>query len=301
MSKRALLNLTLLCVVIALALVVFYKPGKDKPANTKLTDFENSDIQLIQLDRTGNPTIKFKRVDKTWHMTEPYTLKANSITVEALLDLLAYNHHGQYDMAELDPKTYGLDLPRASITFNEKYKFDFGTTETLNKYRYIRYNNKLNLTDDYYYHRILGAATSFLDHALLPENSQIENLIIPGLKLTQQDGTWQANPSPSKFSNDRANELAENWQHAHGNEITQYDPAKEKASAKVIIQLKGNDAAITYDILTIDNEFYLGRADLKIKYKLAKEKRRDLLQLPAALNTSDIVTPEAESPKATSK
>lgn len=283
MLSRSRLNLLLVLIVIVLAIVVIYKPGKEKPTNTRLSEVDKATITHIQLSRTGQKTIRFEKHGKDWFMTEPYALKANTINVEALLDLLAYNHHGQYDINKLDLATYGLDKPRASIVFNNNLKFEFGGTESLNRYRYILFNHTLNLTDDYYYHRLLGTPVSFLDHALLPTRAKITSLSIPGLTLTQDKGHWTITPAVDKFSNDRANELVDNWQHAHGNEITEYDHSKHQKQGQVRIGLQDQDSPLVFDILTINNTFYLARPDLNIKYQMATEKRRDLLQLPVPL------------------
>lgn len=282
-SPRNLLNLVLILVVISLVLVVIYKPGKEEKPNTKLTQIDLASVTTIKIERTGTQPISFLLEGKDWQMLTPFAMKANKIKVESLLDLLMYDYRARYDMADLDEKKYGLDIPRTSITFNEEYKFEFGSTEPLNKYRYIRYQNTLYLTDDYYYHRILGSAMSFLDHALINNKKKIVKIELPGLTLTLKDAKWQAKPAPKKYSNDQANELIDHWTHSHAIEMLSYPPIK--GTGQVRVYFEGVKTPIRFDIFTLNNEFYLGRKDLNITYKLANEKRRDLLQLPPAINT----------------
>ena len=288
MSRRNLINLVLLIAVVALILVVIYKPGKEDDSNKKIVTVDKANITQIKIERTGNQDITFALQEGHWHMLTPYNLKANKIKVESLLDLLGYTYHARYAMADLDAKQYGLDIPRTKITFNNEYKFEFGTTEPLNKYRYIRYQQALYLTDDYYHHRTLGAPTTFLDHALLDDKSNITKIELPNLTLTLQDAKWEAKPKPEKFSNDQANELIDHWKHSHAIEMLAYPPVKGTGQIRIYLDNSATDntqGPIRFDIFTINDEFYLGRKDLNIAYKLAKEQRRDLLQLPPIIET----------------
>ena len=281
LSKRNLINLVLAVVVITLVLVVIYKPGKEE-TSTKIIQIDTSPVTSIKIERVGTQATSFLLEDKDWHMVEPYAMKANKIKVESLLDLLQYNYHARYDIADLDVKKYGLDIPRTTITFNEEHKFEFGSTEPLNKYRYIRYKDTLYLTDDFYYHRILGAATSFLDHALIDKKHKITKIELPGLTLTLKDAKWEAKPKPKQYSNDQANELVDHWMLSHAIEINSYPPVR--GTGQVRVHVEGRKTPIHFDIFTFNDEFFLGRKDLNITYKLAAEKRRDLLQLPPAIN-----------------
>ena len=283
MSSRNLLNLVLVVVVVALVLIVVYEPGKQEEASRLISNVDKALVTEISIERIGNSPIILSLVDKQWQMQAPYKMKANKIKAESLLDLLAYNYHARYDMAELDAKLYGLDLPRTTITFNKEYKFEFGSTEPLKNNRYIRFQNILYLTDDYFYHRILGAATSFLDHELLDAKLNITKIELPGLTLSLNDAKWEARPKPAKYSNDQANELVDHWKHSHAIEMLAYPPAK--GTGQVRIYEDENKEPIRFDIFTLNDEFYLGRKDLNIAYKLANEKRRDLLQLPPAIET----------------
>jgi hypothetical protein len=286
-SSRNLLNLFLLIIVITLVLIVIFKPGKDEEIR-QITSLEKDLVTEIKIERTGKQPIHFELKDNEWYMLEPYQLEANKIKVESLLDLLDYKYHTRYDMVELDAKKFGLDKPRATLTFNKLDKFEFGTTETLNNYRYIRYQDMLYLTNDYFYHRILGNPTTFLDHALIDNDKKITKLALPGLTLTLNNGKWEATPEPENYNNDRANELIDHWRHTHGIEIVTYPPAKGTGQIKIFFD---DNSQIGFDIFTLNDEFYLGRKDLNIAYKLAREKRRDLLRLPPAIEAAADTTP----------
>jgi len=213
-------------------------------------------------------------------------LATTQINVESLLDLLEYHYHAVYDQDKIELKKYDLDKPHATIIYNKEHRFDFGTTEALNKYRYIGHQNKMYVADDYFHHRIFGPATSFLAHALLPEGANIEGIKFPNLTLKLDDGSWRATPEPEKYSNDQANELIDKWHHAHAASVAKYKAGT--AIGTISISLKNTHKPLIFELLKNDGTYYLARPDLKIMYKLTKEQRRDLLQLPPPIAPEQI-------------
>jgi len=289
MSKRNLLNLILLGIVAVLVLVVVYEPGVEKKTQPPLTSIVKATINKVTIERTGQPSVTLEKQGDDWVMQTPFQILANKIKVETLLALVEQESFAQYPLKDLDVKSYGLDIPRASIIFNDKERFDFGGTEPLNKRRYIRYNDNLHVINDYFYYQLMSPVTVFVDHKLLPQNDNITKLVLPGLSITLKDGTWQLEPKTDGQSNEQANELIENWKLTHAMQISDYDGKSAKQSAEVYLDNK--DTPITFHIL-IDNEhFFLARPDLGLKYEIARDKVNELLKLP-----SKIDIPAAEQP-----
>ncbi|VAW90628.1 hypothetical protein MNBD_GAMMA21-1917 [hydrothermal vent metagenome] len=283
MTSKSKLNIALLMAVAFLVLIVIYKPGKDPEDKYQISRLDKSSVNHIRLERIEAEPIEFSKVDGKWNMLTPYTLATTQINVESLLDLLSYNYHAVYDKNKIDLKKYGLDIPRATIIYNKQQRFDFGSTEALNKYRYLGHNDKMYVVNDYFHHRILGAATSFLDHALLPAGQNIVQIKFQHLSLKLNDGTWLATPEPENYSNDQANALIEKWQTAHAAGILKYDKTKYTDATtigNIEIDLENKDTTLTFKLIKYENAYYLARPDIKILYKLSKEQRRDLLQLP---------------------
>ena len=83
-------------------------------------------------------------------------------------------------------------------------------------------------------------------------------------------------------SNDRANELVENWRLSHAMNISAYDGKSDKKQAAVY--LDNNDTPIIFHIMFENDSVFLGRADLGIKYEIVKDKGFELLKLPAKLD-----------------
>lgn len=295
MSKRNLLNLILLGIVAILILVVVYEPGVEKKTQPPLTSIDKATINKVTIERTGQPSVTLEKQGDDWVMQAPFQILANKIKVETLLALVEQESFAQYPLKYLDVKTYGLDIPRASVIFNDKERFDFGGTEPLNKRRYIRYNDKLHVINDYFYYQLMSPVTVFVDHKLLPQNDNITKLELPGLSLTLQDGTWQLKPKTDAQSNEQANELIDNWKLTHAMQISDYDGKSAKQSAEVYLDDK--DTPITFHILIDSEHFFLARPDLALKYEIARDKVNELLKLPSKIDipTSDQPPPVTNS------
>jgi hypothetical protein len=289
MSKRNLLNLILLGIVAVLVLVVVYEPGVEKKTKTPLATIDKSTINKITIERTGQEQVTLEKQDGNWVMQAPFHIRANKIKTESLLALVELETFAHYPLKDLDVKNYGLDIPRASITFNDKERFDFGGTEPLNKRRYVRYRDTLYVMNDYFYYQLMSPITVFVDHKLLPESDNITKLVLPALTLTLHDGTWQLQPKTDGQSNEQANELIENWKLSHAMQISDYDGKSAQQSAEVYLDNK--DTPITFHILLDKEHFYLARPDLGLQYEIARDKVNELLKLPSKI---DIPTAEEQ-------
>lgn len=294
MSTRNLINLVLLVIVAILVLVVIYEPGKAPPTTQTLTTLDEKTIHRIHISRTGQADVSLQRtLDASgqpghWQMTAPFHVQANRIKAESLLGLLKQKSLADYSLEGLDIKSYGLDHPRASITFNDKWKFEFGSTEPINQHRYLRLNNHLYVIDDHFYYQLMSPVTVFVDHQLLTTGEPIKKMILPDFSLSLHDGGWRIAPARNDFSNDQANELIENWRSAHAMHIEEYKPATQAKQVQVYLQ--DHEKPIVFDIIIHADKFFLGRADLGLKYQIAKDNQRQLLQLPPRIETPDVDT-----------
>ena len=292
MSKRNLINLILLAVVGALVLIVAYEPGIETKSNPKLATIDKNSISKITVERTGQQTVTLAKADSGWSMQEPYKISANKIKAESLLTLVEQESFAQYPLKDQNVKPYGLDIPRASITFNDKDRFDFGGNEPLNKRRYVRYNDNLYVINDTFYYQLMSPVTTFVNHKVLPDNDNITKLVLPDFSLTLQDAKWELAPKQDGVSNDRANELVENWRLSHAMNISEYNGKSDKKQAAVY--LDNSDTPIIFHIMIENDSVFLGRADLGIKYEIVKDKGFELLKLPAKLDVP--VTEPTDNP-----
>lgn len=283
MSSRNLLNLVLLVVVAALVAVVIIDPGKKVVPVIRLSSLSKSDVHKIEIVRPGAKTVVLEKKADKWRMLKPYAMPANSFKAEAISELVEAKAKAHYPIKQgEDLKPYGLTPPQLSVTFNDKVKLEFGGIETLKYLRYIRENNELYLIFDRFFSNISNPPPEFVDHKLLTGHPDITRLVLPKLTLSADGDKWRTQPPIKELSNDRVNELLDNWNGAHATDVLAYTPGKVSEQAKIYI--KGESKPLVFDIIRNKHMISFARSDLGLQYEFSEDVAEDMLKLPPKLS-----------------
>ncbi len=279
MRNRLWLNLLMLLLAGILILVVIYEPGKQpEPVEPKLTSLRADDISHILISRTTGEDIELAKQNGRWQMLKPYHLPANDFRVRSLLRLSETESKSDHDLGKLNPATYGLDKPRASVTFNHKTKIIFGKTEPLQHHRYVQIGNRLHTIFDTFYYQATGSVSMFLDHSLLPPDAKITRLVLPDLQLQLENGQWQRTPPHAELSADASVELINNWRHAQAQELRTGGDTKTKAGIEIYLQDRSEP--LRFHLQHREDEYLLTRLDNGLQYVFAEDVGEQLLTLP---------------------
>ena len=173
----------------------------------------------------------------------------------------------RHQLQQLEAKTYGLDSPRATITFNQDIKISFGASEPLHKRRYLSIENELFTTDDLFYYQLASDFSRYLDPVILPPKSKINRLVLPAIELKQESGSWHRLPEETQLSADADVELVEAWQHAAALKIELID-GFNNLKANVQVYLEGKDTPLSMLYHMENDNHYLIRLDNGIRYSL---------------------------------
>ena len=287
MTSRLWLNLALLLLLGILLLVVVYEPGKKvEPPPTKLTQLTPETVTHVHLKRaTGKDIELVKESDDQWWMNNPYYLPANNFRVQSLLRLTQADSLSSHPLKDLQPATYGLDKPRAVVTFNRTTQIKFGNTEPLQHRRYVQIGELLHTVLDTFYYQAAGDPTNYLSYNLLPPTVEITKLALPDLQLVRQDGQWQRTPPHADQSADASIELINHWQHAQALELRATDIKDGKADIKIFIA--GQAEPIRFRLLQTEDETSLIRLGDGLQYIIANEVHQRLLSLPVSETQAD--------------
>ena len=281
MSKRNLLNLILFTFILILVVLVVFEPGKEKPITPPtLTNLKKDDIHHIKINRRqGEPNdqnIVFEKSTDGWMMLEPYHLRANIFRIDSILKLLSTVSFSQNNLENLDKSKFDLIIPHATITFNNKTSIVFGNNKSLKHHRYVKIDSTLHMIADTFYYQLLAKTESYIDHKLLPENNKIIKLILPGMKIEQVKGEWQAIPKADGFTADSVNQLISEWQLSQAYDIKKVK-IKKNTKADIIIQLANK--TLHFKVGNTKSDFTLTNIDTGIQYILAKDRKDKLLNL----------------------
>jgi hypothetical protein len=282
MASRLWLNLALLLLIAILGIIVFYEPGKKPlPVPTRLTQLTPASITHIHIKRISGEDIELvKEPNGQWWMHNPYHLPANEFRVQSLLRLAETESLSNHALGQLQPATYGLDQPRAIVTFDRSTQISFGNTEPLQQRRYVQIGDQLHTIVDTFYYQAAANPTIYLNHVLLPSNANILKLVLPDLQLAFKDGQWQRTPSHPEYSADASVELINNWHHAQALELRASDIKDARADIEIV--LAEQPEPIRFKLLQTEDETSLIRLGIGLQYVIANDIYDKLLALPEA-------------------
>ncbi len=290
MKRRTLVNFLLLVSAALLAALVIYEPGgTDDPASpSPLTPLSRGEITRIHVKQDSNPEITLqKQGNGLWQMTTPLPLPASQYRVDSLLQLADTPSLGSFNIQDRNLSIFGLNPPKVVLTFNQ-LTLRFGNTEPLSGHRYVAVTDKIHLVNDSAYYSVIARPAAFADHALLPANSDIEGLTLPGLYLWHERDRWHAKPASEQITTEAIEALVNEWQHSEAMSIEPLGNKKPEGET-VSLRLAGQDNAIYFVIIQRQPELKLARPDLKLLYILPPDSAARLTELP--VSKSDAGTP----------
>lgn len=302
LASRTLLNLALLIVLGLLVLLVVFKPGTTVPEIVKVTTLAKTDVHSLLLHREGVDDIQLEKLNGTWTMTAPFHYLANDFKVDSLLQLINAPSNAQYDVTPLDLAKYGLDKPRAVVTINGDQQLIFGSTEPLQQQRYLRYQNTLHIITDTFYYQVAAPATGFLNHTLIPGNTNITKIVVPTLTAELNEGKWTVTPAPKELAADQITAFIDAWRFAQALQVTPYTGKPIPPTIKIYRQGETQEQLPTLEFGAFlrGNDYVLVRNDLHLQFVLTADKRKELLELPPKIdpeNNKTAVNPAANERK----
>ncbi len=285
-NPKTLLNIFLALMLVGLLALVIYEPGKtESPDTKKLTVLDPDTVQKISIERLGRPSLLLTKKSGHWQMQKPLIMPANAGRIQQLLKITQAKSIANYAMSRVDTNQLQLDTPSLSLKLDDVL-LRFGTTDALGGSRYVQVGNTVHLITDKYSHLMKGAATEFVSPALLPQGSVIEKLILPDLRLTQQDGHWSVDGHEADADADAIQMLLDEWRHARAFRVSLIDKNEAIVKESVVITISKNIDSIgkqvlRFTVLRSAAGIILQRAELGIQYHLPLEAGQRLLALPA--------------------
>jgi len=281
-APRSLLNLALAGIAIGLALIAWFRPGLEPPAEPQpVTALSPTQVSHIRISRLQRPPLAFTRQAQGWLLDGDPPLPASPFQVNALLAILQAQAERSYPATTLEPGELGLDPPLATVTLDDKTTLLIGTTEPLDNMRYVQYGATVHLVADRYQHLINADRTNFIERRLLDAAAVIIRLSLPDLTLSQTaDGHWALEPENPDISADAIQQLLANWQQAGALYVSPY--VQGTTGTRITVELAGSDTPLVFDLVQRTPEFILARPDLGIQYHFSKGTEERMLEIGAS-------------------
>lgn len=265
MRSRILTNLLLLAVVIILGYIIC---SSDSEQGTVLSEMDRNSIESIEIQHRDRYVVLKKR-DDGWHMTRPINIAANDFRINSVLNLINSESVARYAVSDIDLNRFKLDKPRTTIRFSdgvEELRFDFGNTNPINRLRYLRAGDYVHLIDDHLYPLVSSQMGTLISHALLPADSDIIDLRIPGYRFSRTGVDWTLNPELSAFSSDDITNFITNWEQARAFGVHDLTERQRLGEIELTYRIDGITQSASLLITDTDPWLIIARPELGIEY-----------------------------------
>lgn len=266
MKSRLATNLVLLAIVAILGYIIFNTDSDD--VESPLSDFDITSADSIEIQHRDRYVV-LKKTGQKWRITRPLEIAANEFRINNLLKLLHGTSQAQYPVADIQLSRFKLDTPRTSIRLSngrDAIKLDFGTSNPINRLRYVRNGDTVHLVQDHLYPLISSQLGTLISPRLFPEDIEILSLKIPGYKLNRAGIEWQLQPEIEGFSSDNIQQLLDNWQHAEAFGV--HDYMERKQLGKVELGYRSGNITLSDNLVITDTDPWLiiARPAMGIEY-----------------------------------
>jgi hypothetical protein len=275
--SRNRLNLALLILVVGLAALVYWLSTRDEaPQIETLATLDTSTVERIVIERRERPGILLEKRTSGWWLVAPIDIAASSFRVNSILELPQTQSRASYGAEELELARYGLEPPRASVTFGE-LRFDFGDINPVNRYRYVRIGDRVHLVSDLLFDTLNADVASYVGPRLLPEGTKITRLALPALTVTRSaEVGWDLAPAQPEASADDVQRLIDEWQRAEALWAKPYAATEPEGVIEVGLD---DGRVLRFEIAETKPDLVLARPDLELQYTLEPSTASRLLEL----------------------
>lgn len=268
-TKRLLVNLAMLIVVAALAVVVILDPlgsTDPLPPTTRIADRDPDDVRRIVLDPADRPRLVLERRSDGWMVIEPVEVEAGPARIMQVMDLLTAESRGRFPADGVDAATSGLDAPRLVVHFDDEV-IALGKINPLTNRRYAQVNNgDVHVIDETRVAFIAPAFAAYVSPRLLSSDAKLSGIEIGGRVIERnRDGNWQVTDGPA-LDGPAIIALVDAWQNATA--LSAEPLRDEPANGEAVVLRLVDGRNLRFIVLAREPEIVLARADIGIRYNL---------------------------------
>lgn len=293
MKKRWLLNLLMLAVVAGLVTFLYVRPKDDvaQVVQHEVSALKLADFTAIKIEFPTKAPTSFDKVDGRWRMTAPYKMRADTLSVQRILSIIAAKSAEKF--AATDLVKYGLDNPRLRLTLTNStglHEFVFGTYNPVTEEQYVAFQDAVYLLSGSYAESASTQAIELVDKSPLAAEeakqiagfdfSRLEQWEAVRLNVDLAGGNWKVNAPKAKITQNEMNEWLEfSWKQAQAKQVELYTPDRNTTYPSLQVKLK-NGKSVRFDKIQESPELLLGRADEGVLYHFNNDVGFNMLNPP---------------------
>lgn len=280
MKNRWLLNLGLLALVVGIALFLHFRPQDQ--AQT-VNEYEISQLKMgnftaVKVEFPAQAPVAFEKVGGAWRMTAPYQSRADQMSVQRILSIIAAKT--KIKLPATDLAKYGLDNPLLKLKLTDNtatHLFEFGTYNPVTEEQYVVFNDAVYLLPGSYSEAASTQPIELVDKRplTLDESKQIVGLDLGRLEQWEEirlnvdvddQGKWQITAPKAKPTQNEMNEWLDfSWKQSMATSVEFYTPDRKATYPSFEVKLK-NGKKVHFDKLQESPEYLLARPDEGIIY-----------------------------------
>lgn len=283
----------MLAVVAGLVAFLYLRPkaNNDEPLQHEVSALKLADFTAIKVESSAKVPTSFEKVDGLWHMTSPYKTRADQISVQRILAIIAAKSNEKFPATDL--AKYGLDKPELKLKLTKTTgieEFTFGTFNSVTEEQYVGYKDAVYLLSGSYAEAATTQAIELIEKTPLTKNeakqiagfdfSRLEQWQANALNVEVTDGNWKTNEPKAKITQNEMNEWLDfSWKQAQAKQVELYVPDHKIAYPSFDIKLK-DGKKVHFDKISEAPDLLLGRPDEGIIYHFSNDVGFNMLNPP---------------------
>ena len=284
MKKRWLLNLVMLAVVTGLVAFLYLRPKAniDAPSQHAVSALKLADFTAVKAEFSAKVPTSFEKVDGLWRMTSPYKTRADQISVQHILAIIAAKSTDKFPATDL--AKFGLDKPQLKLKLTKATGdevFSFGTFNSVTEQQYVAYKDAVYLLSGSYAEAATTQPIELIDKTPLTKYeakqiagfnfSRLEQWQANALNVDIADGKWKTNEPKAKITQNEMNEWLDfSWKQAQAKQVELYTPDHKITYPSFDVKLK-DGKKVHFDKISEAPDLLLGRPDEGIMYHFSND------------------------------
>ncbi len=283
MRSRWLLNLALLLLVLALALM-YLRHIDQQPVTARLTTISPEAIERVRILYADGEDIRLKKQQDRWSLLAPLHARVSQAKLRNLVALAGAPSELQLPAAAENLEKFGLATPKARIWLNDE-EIRVGMQHPFKDARYILYQDHVQLIPAHHFAPASYRFNNLLDTRLLEGERKLVALELPQLSLHLHDQTWELWPKDADITADRINSFVDEWRYARAFAVGRYSWRPVRERIRIVFDSQDNNtnknSSLELGILSYTPELVLYRADEGLEYRFTEDTANRLLRLAA--------------------
>jgi hypothetical protein len=293
MKQRWLLNLVMLAIVVGLVTFIYIRPqaNTSAPSEHEVSSLKLADFTAVKAEFPTKAPTSFEKVDGLWRMTTPYKARADQMSVQRILAIIAAKSKEKLPATDL--AKYGLDNPQLRLKLTKATgveEFSFGTFSSVTEEQYVGYKDAVYLLSGSYAEAASAQPIELIDKNPLTKDeakqisgfdfSHLEQWEAVHLNVDVEDGKWKVNAPKAKPTQNDLNEWLDfSWKQAQAKQVELYTPDHKTTYPSFEVKLK-DGKKVHFDKISEAPDLLLGRPDEGLMYHFSNDVGFNMLNPP---------------------